>query len=75
MTILSSIIMFKIKKFNSTTFKISIGLFLSVIIYYMNNFFYVMGKTEKFDILISVWSPMLIILFINSITIFKLNEK
>ena len=34
-----------------------------------------MGKTEKFDILISVWSPMLIILFINSITIFKLNEK
>ena len=75
MTILSSIIMFKIKKFNSTTFKISIGLFLSVIIYYMNNFFYVMGKTEKFDILISVWSPMLIILFINSITIFILNEK
>ena len=75
MTILSSIIMFNIKRYSSTTFKISIGLFLSVIIYYVNNFFYVMGKTEKFDILISIWAPLSILLFLNFIMFSKINEK
>ena len=75
MTILSAIIMFNIKRFSSTTFKISIGLFLSVIIYYINNFFYVMGKTEKFDILFSIWAPLTILLFLNLIMFNKINEK
>ena len=75
MTILSAIIMFNIKRFSSTTFKISIGLFLSVIIYYINNFFYVMGKTEKFDILFSIWMPLSILLFLNLILFNKINEK
>ena len=75
MTILSSIIMFNIKRYSSTTFKISIGLFLSVIIYYVNNFFYVMGKTEKFDILISILAPLSILLFLNFIMFSKINEK
>ena len=39
MTILSSIIMFNTKSYRSNTFKISIGLFLSVVIYYFYNFF------------------------------------
>ena len=73
MTILSAIIMFNIKRYSSTTFKISIGLFLSVIIYYINNFFYVMGKTEKFDILFSIW--LSILLFLNLIMFNKINEK
>ena len=75
MTVLSSIIMFNIKKFSSTTFKISIGLFLSVLIYYINNFFYVMGKTEKFDVMISIWTPLLLILLFNTTLIYKINEK
>ena len=37
MTVFSSVIMINTKKFSSDTFKISIGLFLSVIIYYFNN--------------------------------------
>ena len=50
MTILSAIIMFNTKSLKSITLKISIGLFMSVIIYYLNNFFHVMGKTEKFSV-------------------------
>ena len=38
MTIFSSLIMLNIKNVKSTTYKISVGLFLSVIIYYLNNF-------------------------------------
>ena len=70
MTIFSAIIMFNIKRYSSSTFKISIGLFLSVIIYYINNFFNVMGKTEKFSIFVSIWMP-LILLLINIIMIIE----
>lgn len=75
MTILSSIIMFNTKNFKSTTFKVSIGLFLSVVIYYVNNFFMVMGKTEGISILSSVWLPLFFFAVINSILSLKLNEK
>ena len=39
MTIFSALIMFKVKRLDSTTIKISLGLFFSVVIYYINNFF------------------------------------
>ena len=75
MTILSSIIMINTKKFKSDTLKISIGLFLSVIIYYFNNLFNVLGSTEKINYLISVWGPLLILSFVIPFMTFKFNEK
>tara|TARA_B110000008_G_scaffold225907_1_gene227177 strand:+ start:1430 stop:2506 length:1077 start_codon:yes stop_codon:yes gene_type:complete len=75
MTILSAIIMFNTKSLKSITLKISIGLFMSVIIYYLNNFFYVMGKTEKFSVFFAVWLPMIFLFSINTILTFKINEK
>ena len=59
MTIFSSLIMLNIKQFKSNTFKISIGLFFSVIIYYLNNFFYVLGSTEKKILILSIFLPLL----------------
>ena len=75
MTILSSIIMFNTKNFTSVALKISIGLFLSVIIYYVNNFFSVMGKTEKISIVFSIWIPLLFLLITNTLMTYKINEK
>ena len=75
MTVFSSIIMINTKKFSSDTFKISIGLFLSVIIYYFNNLFNVLGATEKINYLISVWGPLFILSLLISILTFKFNEK
>ena len=75
MTILSTIIMFNTKQFNSSTLKISIGLFLCVIIYYINNFFYVLGDTEKIPLTFSVWLPMTFLILINFTMILKINEK
>ena len=74
-TILSASIMFNTKKFKSSTFKITLGLFLSVVIYYLNNFFNVMGSTEKLTVLISIWTPLILIAFSNLIMTFKINEK
>ena len=75
MTILSSIIMFNTKRFKSNTFKIVLGLFFSVIIYYISNFFNVMGMTEKIPLIVSVFSPLLILTSLNSLMLFKINEK
>ena len=75
MTIFAALTMFKIKKFSSTTFKISIGLFFSVIIYYINNFFFIMGATEKISVISSLSIPLLIMLFSVSLMLNKINEK
>ena len=75
MTILASIIMFNTKNFKSNTFKISLGLFFSVIIYYANNFFNVMGKTEKLPIIFAVWFPIILLLITNMIYLRNINEK
>ena len=67
--------MFNIKKFEGTTFKISLGLFLSVIIYYINNFFLVLGSTEKTSLMFAVFTPLLIMITINGFMLNKINEK
>ena len=75
MTILASIIMLNTKTFKSSTMKITFGLFLSVVIYYFNNFFNVLGNTEKINLIYSVWSPLIFLTFINLIMINKINDK
>ena len=47
------------------TFKISIGLAFCVIIYYINNFFYVLGDTEKIPLYISVWLPLIFLILVQ----------
>ena len=75
MTILSSIIMLNTKKTSSKVLKIIIGLFLSVVIYYINNFFNVMGSTEKLPLVGSIWTPIIFISLINLIMLVNINEK
>ena len=75
MTILSSIIMLSTKKLKSSIIKISIGLFFSVIIYYLFNFFNVLGKTEKINLFSSILIPLILLTLVNSIMIRKFNEK
>ena len=75
MTIFSSIIMFNTKRFKNNTFKIVIGLFFSVIIYYISNFFNVMGATEKIPLIMAISSPLLILGLINLFMLININEK
>ena len=74
-TIFGSLIMLNIKNLKGTTYKISLGLFFSVIIYYLNNFSQVLGSTEKIPLFLSVFIPLIIILIINATMIYKVNEK
>ncbi|PHX88840.1 MAG: permease [Pelagibacteraceae bacterium] len=74
-TLFSAAIMLRIKKIDSSTFKITLGIFFSVIIYYINNFFYTLGSTEKFSLLLSVSLPLLILILTNGLVLKSINEK
>ncbi len=75
MTILSSVIMLNSKKYKSNTLKISMGLFLCVIIYYFNNLFNVLGTTGKINHIFSVWIPLIFLTSISMLSTLKINEK
>ena len=74
-TIFSAIIMFNIGYKKNTFFKIILGIFLSVIIYYINNFLSILGTNEKIPLFLSIFLPLVILSIINFISIIRLNEK
>ena len=74
-TIFSGIIMFNIGYQKNTFFNITLGIFLSVIIYYINNFLSALGTNEKIPLTLSIFLPLIILSIINFISIIKLNEK
>ena len=74
-TIFSSIIMLKVKSVESNTFKISLGIFFSVIIYYINNFFHVLGSTEKISLTMSIFVPLVVLTTVNTLMLNNINEK
>ena len=75
MTIFASLVMLKIKRFDSATIKIAIGLFFSVIIYYISNFFFIMGSTERLPLIFSISVPLAFLAFINLLMLKNINEK
>ena len=75
MFIFSAIIMMNTKTFKSKSLKIIMGLFLSVIIYYVNNFFYILGTSEKINVISSVIIPLLILTMINAFLMRNINAK
>lgn len=75
MCLFASIMMLRIKHLSNSTFKVALGLFFSVIIYYLNNFFYVLGSTEKISVLMAIMIPLLTLTFINAVMLDKINDK
>ena len=75
MFVFSAIIMMNTKTFKNKSIKIIIGLFLSVIIYYVNNFFYVLGTSEKINVLTSVFVPLIMLTIINFLLMRDINAK
>ena len=74
-TIFSAIIMFNIGFRKNTFFKVTLGIFLSVVIYYINYFFGILGTNETIPVILSIFFPLIILSIINFISIIKINEK
>ena len=74
-TIFSAVIMFGIGYQKNSFFKITIGILLSVVIYYINYFLNILGANEKIPLFLSIFLPLIILTIVNFISIIKLNEK
>ena len=74
-TILSSIIMFNIGYQKNIFYKITLGILLSVIIYYINFFLNILGTNEKIPLILSIFMPLVMLTIINFTSIIKINEK
>ena len=75
MTLLSGIIMLNIKVNKSKIFHLILGISLSVIIYYVQYFFNLLGENGKIPIMISIWFPLIILLILCSVGLIRVNEK
>ena len=74
-TIFSAIIMFNIEYQKNSFFKITLGILLSVIIYYISYFINILGINQKIPLFLSILLPLILLTIINFISIIKLNEK
>ena len=75
LTVLSSIIMFNFKREKSIVFHVILGIFMSVMIYYLNFLFSSLGNTGKIPIIYSIFMPLLFISLIATIGLIRVNEK
>ena len=75
MTILGFVIINKIKKLNSRFFIIILGIFISVLVYYLNYFSGLLGNKGALPIYLSVWAPLLVLFLICNIGLIKINEN
>ena len=75
MILLGSILMFNTSYNKSKIANLVIGILLSVIIYYVNYFFNLMGINEKVPVILSVWFPFIILILLSGIGLVKINEK
>ena len=75
MSVLSGIIMLNLGRNRSNLFHIILGIFLSVLIYYFYFLSTLFGENGKLPIYLSVWFPLVIILFVLLIGLIRINEK
>ena len=75
MTILGFVIINKLKRVKSKFFLSIFGIFVSVVVYYLNYFSSVLGNNGVLPIYLSVWLPLLILFLICNIGILKINEN
>ena len=75
MTAFGSILMFSFNNKNTRFFNLFIGIISSVIIYYINYFFSLLGLSERTSIWLSVSFPLIVLSLFCFILLVKVNEK
>ena len=75
MAAIGSILVLTFNNKRSKFFNLSLGILSSVVIYYINYFFNLLGITEKTTILLSICSPLIILILFCSILLVRVNEK
>ena len=75
MTLLAGAVVMNIKYRGNYLSYVIISIILSVIIFYLNDFSRALGETEQISLIMSVWTPVFIVLIISSMGLIYVNEK
>ena len=51
------------------------GIFFSVVIYYISHFSSLLGENGRLPLKLSVWFPVIVLFILSSISIVTINEK
>ena len=75
MTLLAGVVILNIKYRGNIMAYILTSVILSVLIFYINDFSKALGETEKISLIMSVWTPVILVFIISSIGMIYINEK
>ena len=75
MTLLAGAIVMNVKYRGSYLIYVIITIILSVVIFYLNDLSRALGETEQISLIMSVWTPLSIVLIFSSIGMIHVNEK
>ena len=75
MTLLAGVVVMNIRYKGSYMAYVIIAIILSVIIFYLNDLSKALGETEQISLIMSVWTPLSIVLIISSIGMIHVNDK
>ena len=75
MTIISMLIMVNNSFKKNILLNLLIGIFISVLVYYINHFSSLLGENGRLPIILSIWFPVIVLFIISTIGIVRLNEK
>lgn len=75
MTIISMLIMINNKFKKNILLNLLIGIFISVLVYYISHFSSLLGENGRLPIILSIWFPVIVLFIISTIGIVRLNEK
>ena len=75
LTIFASVLMLKVPSNKPKLFYLLLGIFVSVLIFYINHFSSLLGENNKLPVTLSVWLPHVIVSILTGIGMVRVNEK
>ncbi len=75
MSLFSIVIMMNLNAQINKIFIIAFSILISVLIYYINHFFGIIGRNETIPLLVSIWIPLFLLFLTSTIGLIKINEK
>ena len=75
LTIFASVLMLNVPINKPKFFYLIMGIFVSVLIFYINHFSSLLGENNKLPVTLSVWLPHVIVSILTGIGMVRINEK
>ena len=75
LTIFASVLMLNVPVNKPKFFYLIMGIFASVLIFYMNQFSSLLGENNKLPVTLSVWLPHVVVSILTGIGMVRINEK